>query len=348
MYSREIQPPRASPIENGKPIAGTWKHSFEKVDLLDIRHPFGKPYPKVLKDSRIKEWQSFVVQDERFCLTALLSNIKCYRWAQVCLLDKEGKEKLWFRKILPFSGWKLPQTLSNAFIDSRSYGFFFRIHDWLDADTIKIDLDVEATQKRPSFTAHLEYEANEEKLDPMVVNLLFSEERSMYAYKLLCPVRGDMVFGGKHISLNSAKTVGIFCDNKGYYPYRMRTTWCSGVGFHKDMLFGFSIAENQAKETFKNNENGLWKNGCLTYLPPVRITQPNGLGADWIIQDMEGMVDLVFTPKEHICNESNLFFTNVEYNTLLGYYNGMLITADGEQSPVHHLWGLGEKLYLRV
>ncbi|MDR0643524.1 MAG: DUF2804 domain-containing protein [Treponema sp.] len=348
MYNREIQLPQVRPIEDGKPIAGTWKHSFEKIDLLDIRRPFGKPYPKVLKDSRIKEWQSFIIQDERFCFTALLSNIKCFRWAQACLFDKESGEKLWFKKILPFSGWRLPQTLSNASIDSRSYGFFFRIHDWLDADTIKIDLDIEATRRRPSFTAHLEYEANEETLDPMAVNLLFSEERNMYAYKLLCPVRGDMVFGGRHISFSSARTAGIFCDNKGYYPYKMRKTLCSGVGFHRGVLFGFSIAENQAKGAFKNNENGLWKEGRLTHLPPVRITQPNGLEADWVIQDMEGMVDLVFTPKEMVRNEINLILTNVEYNILLGYYNGMLITADGEQAPVHKLWGLGEKLYLRV
>jgi hypothetical protein len=80
----------------------------------------------------------------------------------------------------------------------------------------------------------------------------------------------------------------------------------------------------------------------------VRITQPNGIEADWVIQDMEGMVDLVFTPKEMVRNEINLILTNVEYNILLGYYNGMLITVDGEQAPVHKLWGLGEKLYLRV
>jgi hypothetical protein len=348
MYTREILEKRNTPIEQGSPIAGTWKAAFEKVDFLDIYRPFSKPIPRAVKDSRIKEWQSFIIQNDSFCLEAILSNVKFYRWAQVFHFDKESGERLWFRKMLPFSGWHLPLTLSNASVDSRSYGFFFRIHDWLDVNTVKVDFDIEPTRRRPSLTAHLEYDIDEKRVDPLVVNLLFSDKTCMYAYKSLAPVRGDLVFGGKHLSLDSTKTTGIFCDFKGFYPYRMRATWCSSFGFIEKRRYGFSIAENQAKETYKNNENCLWVDGRLTPLPPVRITQPNGLDSDWIIQDMEGMVDLVFTPKEPIRNEFSLIFTKVEYNTPMGYYNGMLVTADGEQIHVRNLWGLGEKLYLRA
>ncbi|MDR2446975.1 MAG: DUF2804 domain-containing protein [Treponema sp.] len=357
MYTRVMQESVPTPIEQGMPIAGTWKHSFEYVNLLDISRPFAKPLPKAVRDSRIKEWQNFLVQDERFLLEATLSNVKFYRWAQVFLYDKESGQKLWFRKILPFSGWRMPLTLSNASVDSRSYGIFFRIHNWLDANIVKVDLDIEPTSSRPSFTAHLEFEIDETKLEPMAVSLLFSEERSMYSYKVLSPVRGDMVFGGQHLSLGGAKTAGLFCDYKGYYPYRMNSTWCNAFGFvaakgqndqKKNRRYGFSIAENQARETFKNNENALWIEGKLTPLPPVRITQPNGIQSDWIIQDMEGMIDLVFTPKESVCNEMNLFITNVEYNIPLGYYNGMMVTSEEERIHVHNLCGLGQKLYMRV
>jgi hypothetical protein len=44
----------------------------------------------------------------------------------------------------------------------------------------------------------------------------------------------------------------------------------------------------------------------------------------------------------------NLIFTSAEYDILLGRYNGMLRDARGNQVPVRNLWGLGEKLYLRV
>jgi hypothetical protein len=267
----------------------------------------------------------------------------------VVLFDKTSQERMWFRKLLPLSGWRLPRGLANAAIESRSYGFFFRVHDWLDADTIRVDLDIEATRKRPPFTAHLRYNLDRNACTPMAVNLLFSEHRSMYAYKVLASVQGDLAAGGRHIVLNPEKTTGMFCDFKGFYPYRMHSQWCNAMGLDGNgRRIGFSIAENQARETFKNNENALWEDGRLTPLPPVRITMPKGNESDWVIQDMEGMVDLTFTPQESIRDAVNVIAARVEYDTPLGYYNGMLVNFQGEQIPVHNMWGLGEKLFLRV
>ncbi|MDR1986867.1 MAG: DUF2804 domain-containing protein [Treponema sp.] len=349
MYTREIQPKRTSPIDGGKPLQGTWTEAFDEVDLMAIQRPFSWPLPRWMLDARIKEWESFVIQDDRFYLEAMLCNVKWYRWAQVFLYDKNTRERLRFRKIMPLSGWRMPRTLSNASIDSRSYGFFFRIHDWLDAGTIKVDMDIEATRKRPSFTAHVEYDVDRNKVTPMGVNLLFAERRCMYAYKVLAPVRGDMVFGGRHIALDPAKTLGFFGDFKGYYPYRMRSVWCTGFGLDAEQhRFGFSLAENQTKETFKHNENALWVDGRLTPLPPVHITMQEVSQSDWIIQDMEGMVDLVFTPQEPIHSGLNLLITKAEYDTPLGYYNGMILDREGKAIQVRNLWGLGEHLYLRV
>jgi hypothetical protein len=349
MYTREILENRSAPIEKGAPIQGTWTRAFNEVDLLSIQRPFSFPLPGWVLDTRIKEWESFMIQDDRFYLDALLSNMKLYRLALVFLYDKVTKEQFMFRKIIPLSGWRMPRSLYNASVDSRSYGFFFRIHDWLDADTIKLDLDIEATRKRPSFTAHAEYKLEGNTAVPLVVNLLFSDKRCMYAYKVLSAVRGDMVFGGRHISLDPAKTSGIFCDFKGYYPYRMLSAWCNACGFDEEKRrYGFSIAENQARESFKNNENALWVDGRLTPLPPVHITMPPGIDGDWNIQDMEGMVDLVFTPQEWTRGGMNFFVTNADYVTPRGFFNGVVVTSDGTRIQVHNLWGLGERLYLRV
>jgi hypothetical protein len=300
-----------------------------------------------MRDSRIKEWQSFVIQDDRFYLEAILGNMKLYRLAQAFLYDKDTQERFTFRKMIPGGGWRLPRSLANASVDSRSYGFFFRIHNWLDADTIKLELNIEASRRRPAFTAHAEYNLDRAGL-PLAVNLVFSGRRCLYVFKAIAPVRGDMVFGGKHISLNPENCSGFFHDYKGFFPYRMGMVWCLGMGFDgAGRRFGFNIAENQTRETHKNNENALWINGELTPLPPVRITMPGGVESEWIIQDLEGMVDLVFTPKELIRSGANVLISNTEYDTPLGYYNGMLVSSGG-QIQIRNLWGMGEKLYLRV
>jgi hypothetical protein len=349
VYTREILEPRHSPIENGELIQGTWTSAFRNVDLLDVKRPYRCPLPRWIRDCRIKEWEYFIVEDDRFFLAAILGNVKLYRMARVFLHDRQNGEKLSFWKIEPFRGLASSHGLANVSLDSRSMGFFFRIHNWLDAGMIKLDINIEAKRRRPSFTAHVEFDMRPRLGTPMAVSLSFFGRQGMYAFKGLAPVRGDMVFRGSHVSFEPAKTSGLFTDSKGFFPYRMQTIWCSAMGFDSEnRRFGFSIAENQTRETFNNNENALWLEGALTPLPPVKITMPGGINSDWIIQDVEGMVDLVFTPKEQNRSRMNLMFSNLDYETPLGIYNGMLLTAGGEQIQVRGLWGTGERLYLRV
>jgi len=349
MYTREILSPRASPIENGIPVFGTWNKAFEKVDLQEIHKPFRYPLPRWAKNARIKEWEFFSAHDEKFMLEALFCNVKLYRMAQVLLYDKENDKKFFFRRIKPGSGRQLPQSLANSSIDSYSAGFFFRIHSWLDANTVKLDINIEAARRHPSLTIHLAYNLSGQDVTPMAVSLGINGHQSIYAYKALAPVRGDIVFEGRHINLKQDTCSGFFCDYKGYFPYRMQTTICSAMGFDEgNRRFGFNIAENQTRETNKNNENALWVNGQLTPLPPVLITMPKGPEAEWVIQDVEGMVDLTFTPKEQNKSTMNLIFTKAELNSPMGYYNGMLVDSEGKKIQIKNLFGMGEKLYLRV
>jgi len=347
MYNREILSPIASPVKDGKPVFGTWNKAFEKTDLLEIRRPFRYPYPRWLKNCRNKEWQCFTVQNDSCLLEALFCDVKFYQMVQVLLYDKENKKKYVFKKIKPFSGWHLPNSLSNSYVDSNSPNFFFRIHNWLDADTVKLDINIES-RKNPPLTIHLDYNISQNIL-PMAVSLSFSERRSMYAFKAFAPVQGSMVFDYNHINFNKDTCSGFLCDYKGFFPYNMKMTMCNAIGFNEEKeSFGFHIAENQTKETNKNNENALWVNGKLTLLPPVLITMPDGPESNWIIQDVEGMVDLTFTPIEQNRGVTNLLFTKADLIAPLGVYNGMLVNSEGEKIKIKDLFGIGEKLFLRM
>jgi hypothetical protein len=348
MYTREIQPPRNSPVEDGRPLQGTWDRAFDEVDLLDIHRPYLFPLPRRLRDFRIKEWESLHIQDEKVFLGFLLANFKSFRMAQAFLYDKEKNEKFLVRKLLPFGGWspnswRLPKSLANSSAFSGSRRFFFRIHSWLDTGTVKFDLNIESSGRKPALTAHIEYNMGKGP-SPMAVSLGFSGRRSMYAFKAMAPVQGDIVLGGRRIIMESG--LGFFCDYKGFFPYRMRETLCSALDFSG--RFGFHLGENQARETYRNNENALWTDERLSPLPPVRITMPRGVDSDWIIQDVEGMVDLVFSPKEPNQTRVNSFFSSADYSAPLGHYNGMLAAANGEQIQVRNVWGMGESFHLRV
>jgi hypothetical protein len=75
---------------------------------------------------------------------------------------------------------------------------------------------------------------------------------------------------------------------------------------------------------------------------------PQGIESDWVIQDIEGMVDLVFTPQEQIHSKLTLVAAKAEYATPLGLYNGTLLDTAGNPITIHNQWGLGERLNLRI
>ena len=56
----------------------------------------------------------------------------------------------------------------------------------------------------------------------------------------------------------------------------------------------------------------------------------------------------MFTPKEQNKTGVRLLVAGADFDAPLGYYNGMLVSAAGEQIQARNLWGIGEKLYLRV
>jgi len=356
VYTREIQKPRPSPVENGTPLQGTWTKAFDEVDLLSVRKPYSIPLPKGIKSLLIKEWESFTIHDDRYLLQIRFCNMKYSRIALVIIYNCETKERLEYLKVLPGGGWRMPQSLYNASVDSYSNWFFLRIHSWLDIKSVMLELDIKSTRKRPAFTAHIAFDFTEGEPTPMVVSLLFSERRNMYAYKALTAVKGDVVLEGKHIHFSPDKTSGLFCDYKGYYPRKTHSTWCSALGFDsKNRRFGFALGENQTREPYSNNENALWIDGKLTPLPPVKITRSVKDEKDWIIQDMEGMVDLVFTPKERERGIRKSIFSmyasllfGYGYENPLGCFNGLLVDADGKELPIRNAWGTGEKLFLRI
>lgn len=336
MYTREIQPPITSPIKDGKPLIGTWTKAFDKVDLLEIRKPYPLPLPRWVRNFRIKEWQCFTVQNDDILLEASFFNFKLYRLAQVLIYDKQSGEKHFYRKYKFCNGWSLPQSLANSYIeDSHPSNFYFRIYNCLNADIVRLDIDITQAHRKPSLAVHLAFNVSSQHITPMAVSLGIADRgsicrRSMYAYKAFTPVRGDIVLGGHHISLKQETSAGFFCDYKGFFPYRMQTAVCSAIGLaQNNKRFGFHIAENQNRDPNKNNENALWVEGELTPLPPVLITMPTGPDGIWVIQDVEGMIDLTF-------------------NAPTGYYNGMLVTKEGEQIQIKNLFGIGEKLVLRV
>ena len=351
MYSREIQPPSGCPVQNGKPLQGTWTRPFERVNLRDTENPFSIPLPKWLTNFRIKEWQSFIIQNDELFFESLTANLKFFRFIEAAFFDKKNNEMKHYFDCFPFAFWELPESLDNSFVECKALGYSMSIHNCLNTSAINFSFEVNSIEDLPGLETEFELSFGPKKRLPLVTNLLFSEERSVYSYKNLGTVSGQLSVGEEScFILDPESTLGIFRDCKGFFPYLTRSEWINGLGFTKDgRTIGFSMAENQAKAENKDNENVLWIQNSLTALPPVRITHSTGIDQNWIIEDVEGMVDLCFTPQKQVDKKGyDILLSKAAFYNPVGFFNGTIMTKDGEKIHVHNLWGCAESLYLRL
>jgi hypothetical protein len=92
----------------------------------------------------------------------------------------------------------------------------------------------------------------------------------------------------------------------------------------------------------------LFVDGKVWPLPPVRITRPYGISGDWIIQDTESMIDLVFSPISDSARRLSVFIVRTDYHTVYGLFEGVLRTGEGEKIALKGFAGIGKKISLRI
>lgn len=341
MFTREIQPPQANPIQHGKPIQGTWTRPFERVNLAG---------------PRIKEWQSFIIQNENIFFEAIIANLKFIRFIEVTFFDKQklnsgnpGAFKHYF-DYFPFAFWEIPDSLFNSTMEYKTLGYSINVHNYLEENIFEFLFEVDQLDELGEFNAHIYIDV--EKHLPFVTNLLYSEDHCAASYKATGIASGSIKANQDEdeINLLPENTIALVRDCKGYYPYITKMRYANGFGFEKSgRMIAFSLGENTAKSANKDNENVLWVGNSLTPLPPVHITCEEGFEKIWVIEDVEGMIDLTFTPKKQINKKKfDVIVSKAEFVNPIGVFNGMIMSKTGEKITLRSLPGCAESLYIRM
>jgi hypothetical protein len=171
----------------------------------------------------------------------------------------------------------------------------------------------------------------------------------MYSTKVLMPMTGEFNFKGERFMFEAPDAMGVMDDHKGFYPYAMHYDWVSGFGVDaKGRRVGFNLTDNQVKDQEQYNENCLWISNRIYSLPPVKVTRPSGPMGEWVIQDTEGLVDLIFLPEAANDMRFNLGIAAGDYHGPFGSFKGMIRNGTGEKIEAERLFGAGEQKYLRT
>ncbi|HON89618.1 MAG TPA: DUF2804 domain-containing protein [Spirochaetia bacterium] len=345
-YSRELTPAPVSVVQNGKLAFGCYTGIIAETDITRANV---YNLPQFIKKSRCKAWRALQIGTPRWFIFIALYEARLLGMGFAYIWDKASKKFYAFKHSRLFSGFGITGNMDGETIGYTAHDSCLHCTTDLYHNRIIVTGKSVSRANKPSMAFSFSLNLGDKHAAPMSVILPFSSSRGMYSMKCMMPADGWIQVNGERCEVKPEETLAMFDDHKGMYPYQMRYNWVTGFGFDsKGRKIGINLTENQVIQQNSFNENVLWINNKLIPLPPIKITKPEGVYNPWHIQDLEGLVDLMFIPERNNKLAVNALVAKLDYYGPFGSFSGTLKTPDGDKIDPTILYGMGEQKYLRV
>lgn len=351
-----LLPPATHLVDSAGAFAlGMRTQPFERVNPLDakLRGPLG--LRRSLKKLALKEWQHFALVNRRFYISVALFDAKRLALAQIIVFDRQRRTLHEYeRRILPHK-LSLPDALLRGRASFADDEFEITVTNHLGAagegasQGHTIALRAPAGGGRPALRGEFTIDEPLDRVEPMVVALPFDGGRAMYSHKAVLRCRGQLQIGQAHERFEPEQSYSLVDIHKGYYPFVMTWHWATGARVDGEHIVGFNLTDNQVADQARFNENGLWVDGRLHPLGPVRFEfDARDPMRAWKIRDREGRVDIDFFPQALRKVDINLLVMKSRYRGPFGAFEGRIRDGEGNDHRVDGAFGMCEDFYLRA
>ena len=356
MYKRELVPAPEKIIQHSKPVFGTFNTLPEKLDISKVRAPFlGIPLPSIFSRLRIRARLIYTFSFDDYLGSIDLFDNKIVNMAEVSLWNKKTNIKYVYRIFLGLRLHLIPKKLNKAVCVSTAKTRYIRIGWNHEQDRLSVKLKIRGDSVRPfvelTLFGRFSNSASQEVFSVKPAPTMRRCSASWYAFT---PVLGRLSFSSKSHELlesfNSQNGLGFLFENRAYYKFITSGENITACGETDGKKIGFRMSTTtlDAVDTDASNDNILFIDGKITTLPPIDITHPFGLAQKWIIQDVESMVDLTFTPKNLISRTLNLIAVRTSYHTIFGTIDGILLDSEGNKIVLKDFPGIVKRSKLRL
>lgn len=349
MAANPFADPPETAVTAGAFELGRFNAPFVRANMLDVAKPYHYPVPRFAKNLRLKEWQAFQFGDARWFFFSALYNAKIFSLAIFHAYDRQTKRRYGIERVIPGSALPFSEELERSHVSYKGSRCRLEYECALSEGVIAVEVSRSHHDPARGFSGDFRFAYGPKSCAPSSVCLPLGLNRAMYSMKALMPLEGEFRADGETHRFDPATAMGIIDEHKGFYPYQLRYDWVTGFGLDpKGRRVGFNLTSNQVRDPARYNENCLWVNNKVWPLPPVRVTRPAGPEGEWIVQDTEGMVDLIFVPEVKNDLRFNLGIVRSDYHGPFGSFRGVVKNGEGEKIEAERLFGAGEQKYLRV
>lgn len=357
MYSRPLVKAPVKIIQNGKINFGSFFGVSDTVDIRGLKAPFaGVPTSTFFSNFRIKSRVCFIFAVENYIGLAEFFDDKAFGLAEVIFWNKENGQKLAYHSFMGPRRRFVPINAEEASCNTFAKTRYIKIGWNRKRKKILLDFIVRGDKFRPAakakYYAQINLDRNNEN-EVLFVNPAPTMQRCSATWFVPLNLEGGLNTGKHrhHIKqIPCGKGLGLFVLNRTYLKPRSSVEVMYGMANigGKDVVFSFENTSYMATDEDSYNNDMLSVDGKITAMPPVQITHPFGIEKKWVVQDTEGMVDLVFNPTSLNSRTLNIIIMRNAYTTIYGFFEGVLVSESGEKIVLKNCPGIVKKSHIRL
>lgn len=317
--------------------------------------------PAELRDTRLREWDYFLVSNEHYGFSISMSNRCGKGFMTVMVMDYDGQSDI-NKTSVTDNPPEMPRYAEGD--------IHVRTHE-ASADLCRLPgrntLDVRFAKYDGENDLEVHFDLQVPECDSMLIATPWpkdeGEECFYYNGKTNCmPAQGYVKLGEKHLKFSYETDMAVLDFGRGIWTNENVWYWGSASGKVDGVPFGWNIGYGFGDLSYAT-ENMLFYNGVCHKLGVIDSfgipSDENGnavctVGHDWHIftkdenGNPDGRYDVIFTPKydRYSYGPKDANGTPVkpcsEQDQVFGYFNGKAVLDDGKVIELKNFWGFAE------
>ncbi len=308
---------------------------------------------------RIKEWDYYLVNDDRFAVAFTVSDLGYLSLASMSLMDFEAGAFITKSTmgLLPMGRLALPGTSAEGMVRfaDRKAQITYEVAGGLRrlCGTFQNFKDGQPLQ--------VEVVLSGEPRDSMVIATPWADDPQAFYYnqKIVgMDAVGRFTLGEVSHDFREGVSFGLLDWGRGVWTYDNIWYWAVAQGMQDEHRVAFNLGYGFG-DTSAASENMVFVDGIAHKLGRVdfgipeprpaakRIGERYALMEPWHMTDDEGRLDLVFTPRIDRCDLTDLKLIVTDQHQVFGLLNGHVVLDDGTRLPIRDLRAAAEAVHNR-
>ena len=336
--SRMVEP-------NGTIHFGTFRTPFRDVNILDVPlYASSVKTPAFWKKFRLKEWQHYGIITPTHYFGMVIFDAKFMGVSFFYAYDRNENKRFEHGAQLPGGASVVADQMYDGICEFKQKDYLLRFENKLQDGYHKIIIDIAGKKNRPAVRGEIKILEDLNTIEPLVQVSPVTPFRPFYTHKVAAPAEGELMLGGKKISLNGKQDIALIDEQKTYYPYVSFWKWATAAGYNEyGELLAFNLCQNMISDDEDFNENCMWVDGKIYCLKAARFKfEEDNVLKPWEVKTTDGYLDLLFTPSGERAEKISVGLIESNFHQPFGLYNGRFKDEHNRIYPITNFFGLAE------